>query len=839
MDSSKSFYLGKIVDPATGKASDEIHYYDPSDLTTHGVVTGMTGSGKTGLCVGLLEEAALQKVPAIIIDPKGDLTNLILHFPDLLSKDFQPWVDPAAARKAGKTIESLAAETAKSWSDGLASWGIGSDRIQALTDSVKFCVYTPGSDAGVPVSILASLKAPDKLRSGSQEVILEKISSTVSALLGLIGITDIDPVRSREHILLTNIFQHSWSQGRDLDLSELILQTQSPPFEKLGVFPLEKFYPEKDRTDLAMLLNNFLASPGFQIWMSGEGLDIGNMLYTPDGTPRHSIFYIAHLSETERMFFVTLLYSSIEAWMRQQTGTTGLRALVYFDEIMGYLPPINNPSSKQVILRLLKQARAFGVGLLLATQNPVDVDYKALSNAGTWFIGKLQTDQDKKRLLDGLEGVAGGMDRAQFDQLISSLGKRVFLAHNVHEAAPRLMQTRWAMNYLAGPLTRVQIPALNTLAGVSSVSGVKTTAGSDNKSESTSAQISGSVDSSMISGGKPFVSNSIVTSTRPTVPNGIDEFFMPNNLTLSESASASKITLSSDGVDTRILYRPALMGQAQIRYLDRRYQIDEVVHKSVIVFDVDKRGLVHWEEHISPSIESGDLRAQIVPDSVFESMKHPMDDVKMITALKKDFSVWVYQTGELRINANTALKEYASPGVSREEFIVRCKKAAESSAKIEMDDLSESIKKKLSVLKDKLDREEMELARDKSELTQRAAEEVGSGLETVLGLLGGRKRSVSKNLTKRRMTASAKADVVESEKSILSLKKQISELESSYNEQEKSIIERWNSIAEEIDTLPIVPTKTNIFIDVFGVVWLPFYRVTSRGKVLALPGYKQ
>lgn len=832
MDTSNLFYLGRKVDPATGKASTDNIYYDPADMTTHGVVTGMTGSGKTGLCIGLLEEAALQHIPAIIIDPKGDLTNLLLHFPAQQPADFLPWVDPDVARKAGKTVETLAVETAKSWSDGLASWDIDSARIKALADSVKFCIYTPGSDSGIPVSILASLEAPEGGVGGS-EVVMEKISSTVSALLGLVGLTDIDPVRSREHILLTNIFQHAWSQGKDLDLSELILQTQTPPFEKLGVFPLNKFYPQKERDELAMLLNNFLASPAFQIWMSGEGLDIKKMLYAPDGSPRHSIFYIAHLAETERMFFVTLLYSSIEAWMRQQTGTTGLRALVYFDEIMGYLPPLQNPPSKQVILRMLKQARAFGIGLLLATQNPVDVDYKALSNAGTWFIGKLQTDQDKQRLLDGLEGVAGGMDRTKFDKLISSLGKRVFLLHNVHESAPVIMQTRWVMNYLAGPLTRVQIPALNKLAGVASQSAKEASVREGQRSSQAGL---GSANAASSDGS--FPTPGVFSNTRPSVPQGIDEYFMPNNLTLSESASVEQVPLPSGKVESRLYYRPALIGQSSIRYLDRRYNLDQVVQKAVLVNQPDKRGMVRWEDHLVRALEPRLLNARLDPLAAYASLDHPLTDLKMMSSMKKDYSDWVFQTGELRILSNTALKLYATPSANEAEFKQQCAIAAESSRKADLARLAEAQKKKTAALREKLAREERELAMDKSELNQRSIEEAGAGLDTVLGLFGGRKRSISKNLTKRRMTSSARANVEESVRTIEALQKQIADIESTFSDEQRVINDKWDAVSGEITSIPVIPAKANIFLEVFGVVWLPFYQVISGGETLNLPGYK-
>ena len=412
MSSNKEFYLGKIYDLKKGALTDDILSYDPPDLTTHAIVTGMTGSGKTGLCVGLLEEAALQGIPAIMVDPKGDLTNLLLTFPDLKPEDFEPWMDPASAAREDKTTAQTAAETAAMWKKGLADWNLGGKNIQELKDAVERTVYTPGSSSGIPVSILASFEAPQLSWDENEETLRDKISDTVTAILTLIGLKEIDPLRSREHILLSNIIEYNWKQGISLDLQKLILQTQNPPLEKLGAFAIDDFFPKKERGELAMLLNSFLASPSFQPWIEGQPLDIEKILYTDDGKPRHSVFFLAHLNDSERMFFITLLYSAVDTWMRKQSGTGSLRALVYFDEIHGYLPPVANPPSKPLIIRLLKMARAFGVGLVLSTQNPVDVDYKALSNAGTWMIGRLQTDQDKQRLLDGLESAAGGIQRS-------------------------------------------------------------------------------------------------------------------------------------------------------------------------------------------------------------------------------------------------------------------------------------------------------------------------------------------------------------------------------------------------------------------------------------------
>jgi len=551
---SDKLFLGKVFDLNQGEMLDEFVHYDPDDLTTHGVITGMTGSGKTGLGVIMLEEAALHGIPAIVVDPKGDLTNLLLHFPDLLPSDFQPWVNQDAARREGITVETAAEKVASLWEKGLASYGIGKPDLEALRDSVEFAVYTPGSDAGLPVSILASLSAPPIPWEGNKEILREKISSTVTALLGLVGFKDIDPIRSKEHILLSNIFEAAWQKGKDLDMGTLITHVQSPPFEKLGVLSLDQFYPEKERFELAMLLNNFLAAPAFQTWMEGQPLDIGKILFTPSGKPRHSVFYLAHLSDQERMFFVTLLYSSIETWMRTQKGSGSLRVMVYFDEIAGYLPPIANPPSKNIILRMLKQARAFGVGLVLATQNPVDLDYKALSNAGTWMIGKLQTERDKARLLDGLEGAAPGLDRSAFDKMISMVDKRVFILHNVHEDAPVVFHTRWAMNYLPGPLTRAQLPDLNNLVSA------KTHVSMPAKSEAA------------VQGGKK-AGSSIGQDVPPSVPGSILVHYFPAGLAPSEALNKAGKTLAGGIPEPRLLYRPALAGQARVAFIERKYNI--------------------------------------------------------------------------------------------------------------------------------------------------------------------------------------------------------------------------------------------------------------------------
>ncbi|HJW83943.1 MAG TPA: DUF87 domain-containing protein, partial [Anaerolineae bacterium] len=458
-----AFYLGRAYDLQAKQAQDELILYDSKDLVTHAVCVGMTGSGKTGLCIALLEEAAIDGIPAIIIDPKGDLPNLLLSFPQLRGEDFAPWINVEDAAKKGLSPQDYANQQAEMWKKGLADWGQSGERIQRLHDAAEVVIYTPGSTAGLPVSILKSFAAPDAAVLEDGELLRERIGTTVTSLLGLLGI-EADPIQSREHILLSTIIDWAWKHGQDLDLAALIQHIQSPPVSKIGVLDLESFYPSKDRFGLVMALNNMLAAPGFSAWMEGEALDIAQMLHTPGGKPKLSIFSIAHLNDAERMFFVSLLLNQVLGWMRAQSGTTSLRAILYMDEIFGYFPPVANPPSKTPLLTLLKQARAFGLGVVLATQNPVDLDYKGLSNAGTWFLGRLQTDRDKARVLDGLEGAAAGagsgFDRQRMEQILAGLGSRIFLMNNTHEDAPVVFQTRWAMSYLRGPLTRNQIKVL-------------------------------------------------------------------------------------------------------------------------------------------------------------------------------------------------------------------------------------------------------------------------------------------------------------------------------------------------------------------------------------------
>jgi Helicase HerA, central domain len=459
---AESLYLGREHFPKATKPGDRVEL-DPADLVTHGLIVGMTGSGKTGLAVVLIEEVLRSGIPVLAIDPKGDLGNLLLLFDDFAPASFEPWIDPEAARREGKDVKTKAAETALMWEKGLRSWGLSGENMRELAAAREAVIFTPGFEGGRPLNVLQSLEAPSVAFDSAAEDLRDEISGLVSGLLGLLHI-DADPLQSRESIFLSNLIEHSWRAGKGQSLEALVTGVADPPFDMLGALPLETAFPRKERQGLMMALNNLLASPSFAAWRKGEPLDVDRLLRASDGRPRLSIVYTAHLSDEERLFVTALLLDKVKTWMRRQGGTSELRALLYMDEIYGYFPPHpDNPPTKRPLLTLLKQARAQGVGVVLATQNPVDLDYKGLANMGTWLVGKLQTSRDRERLRAGLEGT-GGLDAKTIDTLLDATAKRVFLLHDVHRKAPCLLESRWAMSYLRGPLTKDEVARL-TKAG--------------------------------------------------------------------------------------------------------------------------------------------------------------------------------------------------------------------------------------------------------------------------------------------------------------------------------------------------------------------------------------
>ena len=803
-----AFYLGREYDLEQGKIREDLLLYDAKDLTTHAVCVGMTGSGKTGLCLGLLEEAAIDGIPAIAIDPKGDIGNLLLTFPNLVASDFRPWIDEAEAARKGMTPDEYAKKTAETWRKGLAEWGQDGSRIERFRQAADVAVYTPGSTAGLQVTVLRSFDAPPAALLADADAVRDRIQSAVSGLLALLGI-DADPVRSREHILLSNLLAHAWGAGRNLGLADLIRDIQNPPFDKVGVFDLESFYPAADRFGLAMGINNLLASPGFSTWLEGEPLNIGSLLYTPEGRPRIAILSIAHLSESERMFFVTILLNELLAWVRTQSGTSSLRALLYMDEIFGFFPPTANPPSKKPMLTLLKQARAFGVGVVLATQNPVDLDYKGLSNTGTWFIGRLQTERDKLRVLDGLEGASAsagaGFDRGRMDTVLSSLGSRVFLMHNVHDNGPVVFHTRWALSYLRGPLTRVQIQAL--MAG--------------RKPATTTPAAAAPAAAAAASAAAAVQAGEAPAAARPVVPAAVREYFLP--------------PAGAVGSSSRLVYRPAILATARLHYVRAGANVDEWRDTTLLAETPEEFPDVDWE---SASVYPGDA---FVPES------SPRDgaafgDLPAVATNPGNYAAWsrslkdhLYQAHELAIYECKELKEVSRLGEAEGEFRGRLAHRAKEERDRQIEKLRQSYGSKLAVIQDRVRRAEERVQQEESQHGQQKMQTVISLGTTVIGALFGRRltsaTSVGRAATTMRgmgRAAREKEDIARAEAALEAQREKLAELEQAFEQEVEAMRGALQPELLQLETILVRPRKGDMQVKAIGLAWTP-WRVDADG----------
>ncbi len=793
------FYLGKTVDQQTGKPGNDYLLYDSKDLVTHAVCVGMTGSGKTGLCIGLLEEAAIDNIPAIIIDPKGDLGNLLLTFPELRGKDFQPWINPDEANQKGVSPEIYAEQQAELWKNGLASWDQDGERIQRLRDAADFAIYTPGSSAGLPVSILKSFSAPAPAVLNDYDLLRERIQSTVSGILQLLGI-NADPLQSREHILLSNIIEETWRAGKDLDLGGLIQMIQTPPMQKIGVFDIESFYPSSERFKLAMTMNNLLAAPGFKSWLEGDPLDIDAMMYTAEGKPRVTIFSIAHLSDAERMFFVTLLLGQMLSWMRAQSGTTSLRALLYMDEVFGFLPPVGEPPSKKPLLTLLKQARAFGLGVVLATQNPVDLDYKGLSNTGTWFIGRLQTERDQDRLIDGLTSASGdGLNKSEIKSLISGLQKRSFLLHNVHEKHPVVFSTRWVMSYLRGPLTRNQIKVLM-----------------DERRNSTVATPEPAEAS------QPLAAAATTNAqTRPQLPPEIRQYFAPQKLALPKGA--------------HVIYHPHIVAGGAVQIVNSRYNIAEsqtIGH--LLPLPEDAIGL-RWDDAKPAAPDSDLLGGDPVDNATYLPVPAEINRVAGYNRLDKDYESFVYRDFSFSLLQSKAYKQISRPGESERDFRIRLTQIMHERRDLEIDRLRRRYASKIDALEKQIRTAERQLDKEATDLQQQKMNTALSIGSTVLGMLFGSRSST--RIATAAKTASRiskeRRDFDRTEDKLADLQDKLRDLESELQNEIDQLTFRFDPASELLETVDIRPKKSDVLQRYFGLLWLPFAHLPT-GEIQAL-----
>jgi hypothetical protein len=777
--------------------------YDSKDLCTHAMCVGMTGSGKTGLCLSLLEEAAIDGIPAICVDPKGDLANLLLAFPELRPEDFLPWLEAGEASRKGKTLEQFAADTATMWRNGLASWGVTPDRIRKYKDSVDIAVYTPGSNTGLPLTVLKSFDAPPRELLGDADVMRERVTGAASGLLTLMGI-DADPLLSREHILISSIFDQVWREGRNVTIGDLIGLIQSPPMDRVGVLDLDSFMSSSDRAKLSMTLNNLLASPAFSTWLEGEPLSIQRLYYTAEGKPRLTILSIAHLSDRERMFFVTILLNELLAWMRTQSGTSSLRALLYMDEVAGYFPPVANPPSKPPMLTLLKQARAFGLGIALATQNPVDLDYKGLSNIGTWFLGRLQTERDKARVLEGLEGASvqsgQAFDRGSMEKMLAALGNRVFLMNNVHDDGPSVFQTRWAMSFLAGPLARDQISRLMADRKAS------LKAQAEAKSESTSGEVS--------------------APSRPVIPSGVEERFIVPKVAPMPDAS--------------FVYRPAVYAEASLHYVRSSANLDQWVDTQRIVSCARSVPDDLWQAS-EPFPEDAELADQPDEGFSFGELPTPLLSSTNFRSFEKQFKDYVYRHHPMTLYRSPLLKAYAPGGCTEIEARNHFKQSARESLDRRTEELRAKYAVKMKSLDAKIQSAQERVDRESQQYEQAKLSSAISFGASILGAFLGNKvasrTNVSKISTAARgagRAAQQRGDVVRAEESLKQLAIEMQDLDAELKEELETLGREYRVEDWELETTAIPPRKSDLKVIQPMILWTP-WQVDSSG--IASPLY--
>ena len=797
--------IGAVLDPTTKERTDDATVIGSADLTTHGVIVGMTGSGKTGLGIVLLEECLSAGIPTLLIDPKGDLTNLCLTFPSLAPTDFEPWVNDSDVAKAGVSTAEFAAQQATTWRDGLADWGVAPDRIAALRAAVEFEVYTPGSEAGRQLNIVGSLAAPAP--GTSTEDMADEIDSYVTSLLSMLGIT-ADPLSSREHILLSTLIQRAWAAGEDLDLATLLAQVQQPPIRKLGVLDLEQFFPAADRTTFAVRLNGLLASPGFATWMAGDPIDIESMLHTPDGRPRCAIVTTSHLSDEQRQSVTALILAKLVTWMRRQSGTSDLRALLYMDEVAGYLPPTANPPTKKPIMLLLKQGRAFGMGVVLSTQNPVDVDYKALSNAGTWLIGRLQTEQDKARLLDGLKSASGGVDLSAAADTISSLGKRQFMVKRVGTDQPALTNTRWAMSYLRGPLMRSEITRLSD-------TGLVTTRGGTSAPSAPTSTTPAPVDAAAA----PATSSTSAPDPRADVAPGENESpVMPTiaaGIPVAFLDPAAPWAAAGLGAGTRL--QAAAVARVRLRYDDTKAALvhDEeyeavLVPLSAYPSMADLREVDYDDRDLLPAAPAGALY-ELPP---IEVTKKPW-----WTELKRSLTEHLVSTRRIQIQANPELKLYSRVGESPEEFALRCTQVAGEKADAAIAALQRKYETKLRSLQTRADTAAGAAARAQAQHDMQHG--TTAQVTTILGGIFGGRRSRSAIVTEAKRAAASEGRVDAARQKADAVYDQIHALEAELQAEVVDLDAQWTAKAEAIQTLDIPLEKSDVTVADLRLVWVP------------------
>jgi len=748
--------------------------YKNARFTTHAAILGMTGSGKTGLGIGILEEAVLDDIPLLVIDPKGDMGNLALAFKGLDPEAMEPWMDAGEAESRGISTLELAREKAALWKNGLERSGQGLDRLARFADKAEITIYTPGSSAGVGVNVLGSFAAPPPEILDDADTFAALLHASVTGLLSLIGEDDADDGTDPAYLLLANLLRHAWLQGNDLDMAGLIGAIVQPPFSRLGLLDLETIYPQKERLKLAMKLNGIVASPTFAAWTRGEPLDVGRMLYTPEGKARTAIFYLAHLNDEQRMFFVTMLLGRLVEWMRTQSGSSRLRALLYMDEVFGYFPPSKNTPAKASMMLLLKQARAFGVGVVLSTQNPADLDYRALSNIGTWFIGRLQTERDRDKVLQGIGGDAA--QKKELDEMIANLPGRTFVLRSAKEDRPVLFSTRWVLSYLKGPLSKEDIRRLK-------------------KAEPPTEMPAQPVKARR----KPEAQ----TAVKPPLALGIEEAFLD---TSPPSRPAH--------------FSPALLAEVSYRFFNAARGID-LPQTLTLFLDIDGSEALEWEaaetlDAVPP------LQKSAKEAGGFSPLPGWLTKLRTPSALEKALKNHIYAVKTLELLRCPSLGLDAAAAQTREAFGARIRAELDRRFDEKAAQLEERYAKKERTLRDRYRRLEAKLEKEKADVSDAATDSLlGFGM-ALFDLFSGSSRvrtSASRTLRKGKRAFDERADVAAVEAQMEALEKRMVLLEEEYAQKREALREKYSPANHPVQTRLLKPRKSDISVDRLLLLW--------------------
>jgi hypothetical protein len=688
-----------------------------SELTRHAVILGATGSGKTGLVVRLVEELLMGGVSVVALDPKGDLVNL-----------------------ARGPLRGL----------------------------VDVRVLTPGSRAGTPLDVASIVAGPGPGADDEERAAL--VGDVARGLLSLVDAAagPVDP----PFLLLCAVLDAAWVAGERPTLHDVVVRLVDPPFARLGAFPVDTVLPRKQRMELAIRLNGWLASPQLQSWATGEPVDPDRWL---GGKPTATVIALSHLDDALRQLAAGWVLSRLAGWSRRQAGSEALRLAVVLDEAWGFCPPApRDPPTKRPLLQLAKQARAVGVGLVSATQNPVDLDYALLSNAATWFVGRLATPQDREKVSDGASATARGW--------LADLAPRTFLVRRTgREERLRTTDTRTP---LLGPVTLAELPGLGLAAATPAPTATSSAPPADD------------------------------TGLLPHVPRGrwLARFLDPEVAHSSRWAGVTAGQSRGPRSDGRTVWAPALLLRLRVRFDEGR----------TVVAERDEWRLRFPPDAapIEPPLADGDLA------SAAEGWFLPFAEPDRATTARLAAEVVDHVLGgEVEhqfVHPETGLRSTA--GEAREAFVHRVRAALEARADAAIRKLEAQVRKDVARLEEKRAKAERTLAtRRQDQQSRQASEVVGAG-EMLLGMLFGRKRSLSPAVSRRSATVKAGAALDAAERDLADLDRELYDAEAELGGRIEALRAEHLRGLDDVQALELRLAADDVKPVEWSVLWIPVSR---------------